>query len=241
MLTVIDIQNKEFKKNKIGGYNTEEVNEYLERIVQSYQEVINENQNLKEKIKSLNESIQYYRTMESTIQNVLVLADKTAQDTKAAAYEKAEQMKDEAQEKIENMTRVAQSRINRIIEQGKEETYELSEKLEDAKRQYKSYKSQFKQLLQSQMDFMNEGDSKMSAYQEDLTKAFAKILEEANVRKSLEEVTAEEKDKEPVKSEKQHNEAVDFSMDMLEDEENFDKKEKEEMSSLESKQQDLSL
>ena len=35
--------------------------------------------------------------MESTIQNVLVLADKTAQDTKSAAYEKAEEIKKEAE------------------------------------------------------------------------------------------------------------------------------------------------
>ena len=78
MLSVVDIQNKEFKKNKIGGYNIEEVNDYLEQIIKSYQEVLNENYTLKDKVNVLSESVQYYRTMESTIQNVLVLADKNS-------------------------------------------------------------------------------------------------------------------------------------------------------------------
>ena len=43
MLSVVDIQNKEFKKNKIGGYNIEEVDDYLEQIIKSYQEILNEN------------------------------------------------------------------------------------------------------------------------------------------------------------------------------------------------------
>ena len=93
MLTVVDIQNKEFKKNKLGGYNIEDVNAYMEEIIKTFEEIQNDNYALKDKVNVLNESVQYYRTMESTIQNVLVLADKTAQDTKAAAYEKAEQIR----------------------------------------------------------------------------------------------------------------------------------------------------
>ena len=50
MLSVIDIQNKEFKKSKFGGYSIEEVNDYLEQIIKSYQEILNENYALKDKV-----------------------------------------------------------------------------------------------------------------------------------------------------------------------------------------------
>ena len=178
MLSVVDIQNKEFKKSKFGGYNIEDVNDYLEQIVKSYQELLNENYALKDKVNVLNESVQYYRTMESTIQNVLVLADKTAQDTKAAAYEKAEQIKKEADERADKITSLAEERVARIIDQGRQEAYELGQKVEEAKSQYIAYKAQFKQILQAQLDFIEQGDMRMNGMQEDLSQAFAKIQEE---------------------------------------------------------------
>lgn len=184
MLSVVDIQNKQFKKNKIGGYNIDEVNDYLEQIIKSYQEILNENYALKDKINVLNESIQYYRTMESTIQNVLVLADKTAQDTKATAYEKAEQIKKEADERAEKITSLAEERVSRIIDQGRQEAYDLTQKIEEAKRQYLTYKMQFKQLLQAQVDFLEQGDERMAAMQDDLSRVFSKIQEETVMKQN---------------------------------------------------------
>lgn len=178
MLSVVDIQNKEFRKSKFGGYNVEEVNDYLEQIIKSYQEILNDNYALKDKVNVLNESVQYYRTMESTIQNVLVLADKTAQDTKTAAYEKAEQIKKEAEERADKITSLAEERVSRIIDQGRQEAYELGQKVEEAKRQYMTYKTQFRQLVQAQVDFLEQGDVRMNGMQDELTSAFAKIQEE---------------------------------------------------------------
>ncbi|ADZ83991.1 DivIVA domain-containing protein [Cellulosilyticum lentocellum] len=194
MLSPVDIQNKEFRKSKIGGYHIEEVNDFLDEILKSYQEVINENYALKDKINALNESVQYYRTMESTIQNVLVLADKTAQDTKGAAYEKAEEIKKEAEQRAEKMTSLAEERVARIVEQGRQEAFELSQKVEDIKRQYLSYKAQFKQLLQSQMELLEQGDARATIAQDDLVQAFAAIEKEtvASVEVPQTEATEEE-------------------------------------------------
>ena len=86
MLSPVDIQNKEFRKAKVGGYHVAEVNEFLDEVLEAYQHITKENYELKDKINMLNDNIQYYRTMEATIQNALVLAEKTAQDTKTLAY-----------------------------------------------------------------------------------------------------------------------------------------------------------
>ena len=178
MLSPVDIQNKEFRKSKIGGYHIEEVNDFLDEVLKSYQEIINENYALKDKINALNESVQYYRTMESTIQNVLVLADKTAQDTKSAAYEKAEEIKKEAEQRAEKITSLAEERVARIVEQGRQEAFELSQKVEEVKRQYLSYKAQFKQLLQSQMELLEQGEVRATIAQDELVQAFATIEKE---------------------------------------------------------------
>lgn len=192
MLSPVDIQNKEFKRNKIGGYHIEEVNDFLDEVLKSYQEIINENYALKDKINALNESVQYYRTMESTIQNVLVLADKTAQDTKSAAYEKAEEIKKEAEQRAEKMTSLAEERVSRIVEQGRQEAFELSQKVEEIKRQYLSYKAQFKQLLQLQMELLEQGEVRTTIVQDELVQAFETI--EKETVESV--VVAEEQDSE---------------------------------------------
>lgn len=190
MLSPVDIQNKEFRKSKIGGYHIDEVNEFLDEVLKSYQDLINENYSLKDKINVLNESVQYYRTMESTIQNVLVLADKTAQETKGAAYEKAEQVKKEAEQRAEKLTISAEERVSRIIEQGRQEAFELTQRIEEIRRQYFAYKTQFKQLLQSQMDLLEQGDTRMKIEEADLVQAFADI--ESDVNLDPDEFKAEE-------------------------------------------------
>ena len=178
MLSPVDIQNKVFKKNKIGGYSVEDVNEFLEEVMKSYQELTNENYALKDKTNVLNESIQYYRTMESTIQNVLVLADKTAQDTKSAAYEKAEQIKKEAEQRAEKVMCSAEDRVSRILEKGRQEAFELTQKIEEIKRQYMSYKAQVKQILHAQMEILEGSEDKLLVKQGDLIKELASIDEE---------------------------------------------------------------
>ena len=186
MLSPADIQNQEFKRSKIGGYNIEEVNEFLEEVSNNYQESVNENYALKDKISALNESIQYYRSMESTIQNVLVLADKTAQDTKEAASSEAEKILEEAKlnssraidianAKAEKMINSAKDQVAKIVNDGKKDALELSQKVEDIKRQYLSYKAQFKQLLQSQTELLEQGDAYTTIAQVDESSAVTNI------------------------------------------------------------------
>ena len=72
-LTPMDINNKEFKRG-LRGYNAEEVDEFLDEVVENYEEMYKENSNLKEKLANLNEKIEYYSKIETTIQNTLLLA-----------------------------------------------------------------------------------------------------------------------------------------------------------------------
>ena len=197
MLSAADIQNKEFKKSKLGGYNIEDVNEFLEEVANNYQEAVNENYALKDKINALNESVQYYRSMESTIQNVLVLADKTAQDTKGAANTEAEKIVQEAElsssktielanqkaeqtiksanEQAESTLAAANEQAGKIVKQCKKEALELTQKVEDIKRQYLSYKAQFKQLLQSQTELLEQGDAYATIAQVSAEDTFKKV------------------------------------------------------------------
>jgi len=185
MLSPVDIQNKQFKKSKLGGYNVEDVTEFFEQVIASYQELTNENYALKDKITILNESIQYYRSMEATIQNVLVLADKTAQDTKVSAYEKSEQIKKEAQQRAEKITYSAEERVNRILEKGREEVFELTQKVETLKTQYMCYRTQFKQLLQAQLEMLEKSEENHTMVQPDLLQELTSNEEEQSINNEV--------------------------------------------------------
>ena len=76
-LTPMDINNKEFKRG-LRGYNPEEVDEFLDEVVENYEELYKDNSKLREKVATLTEQIEHYSKIESTIQNTLVLAQNAA-------------------------------------------------------------------------------------------------------------------------------------------------------------------
>ena len=70
-LTPMDINNKEFKKG-IRGYSVEEVDEFLDEVVENYEEVYKENSRLKESLSRVNEKLEHYEKLEVTIQMQLI-------------------------------------------------------------------------------------------------------------------------------------------------------------------------
>ena len=67
MLTPIDIQNHSLK-TAVRGYSKKETDDSLEEILSGYEELYKENRELKDKMASLSEGIQYYKQMETTLQ-----------------------------------------------------------------------------------------------------------------------------------------------------------------------------
>ena len=88
MLRPIDIQNKEFEK-KIKGYNCEEVNDFLDIVIQDYELLCKENQTLKDKIGLLTETVERYKQMESTMQKSIDMARQAADDARKNAETEA--------------------------------------------------------------------------------------------------------------------------------------------------------
>ena len=73
MLRPIDIQNKEFEK-KLKGYNCDEVDDFLDVVIQDYELLCKENQTLKDKIGLLTETVERYKQMENTMQKSIDIA-----------------------------------------------------------------------------------------------------------------------------------------------------------------------
>jgi cell division initiation protein len=140
MLTPLDIESKTFSKS-ISGYNMQEVKQFISDIVVNYEKIYRENIELKDKVNVLNEGIQYYKTIESTLQNTLVLAEKTAEETKVAARKAAEQIEKEAKLKA-----------SVIINDAKNEVYQIKKQREELIKHFESSKIQLQQYLKAQLE-----------------------------------------------------------------------------------------
>lgn len=98
MLTVNDIKEAKFRKTNIGGgYKAEDVDNFLDDVQASYEELQRENLNLKQKIKILADKVSQYRKDEDSVRDALVGAKKLANSELSSAKEQAKNIIENAQ------------------------------------------------------------------------------------------------------------------------------------------------
>lgn len=146
MITPIEIQSKTFKSGGL-GYDKKDVDAFFREVLLSYEQIYRENMEMKDKISVLTEGIQYYKTIEKTLQKALVLAEKTAEDTKAQALVTAKNIENEAR-----------TRAQIIVADAKNELEHIHAQTIGLLQQYEKYKLQFKNLAAAQIELL-ESDS----------------------------------------------------------------------------------
>ena len=145
MITPLDIENKRFSKQMVNGYSVEEVDDFLDELTTDYSKNYKEVNELRAKVEELNNSLVQYKTIESTLQNTLVMAQSTAEEVKNVAKQKADQIVDEAKA---NAQKQVDELNNEIIMKQKE--------LEDVKKQFDIYKAKMESLLISQLELLKD-------------------------------------------------------------------------------------
>lgn len=141
MITPIELQSRTFKTGI--GYDKKDVDHFLSELQRGYEVTYKENMELTDKINTLNEGINYYKSIEKTLQKALVLAEQTAEETRNAARQKAQAIEDEATAKARLIMADAVNELAHI----KQQTIQLI-------RQYEAYKTQFKHLAATQCELL---------------------------------------------------------------------------------------
>ena len=156
MITPLDIENKKFSKQMMNGYNVEEVDEFLDQIMQDYETNYKELALTKSKIDELNNALDHYKNIESTLQNTLVMAQSTAEEVKNVAKQQAEQIVAEAQKEAENIIRNSKEGPSKAIEEIEQQTKIKEQQFSDVKQQFDVYKAKMEALLISQSEIIKE-------------------------------------------------------------------------------------
>ena len=145
MITPLDIENKKFAKQMMNGYSVEEVDDFLDELTVDYAKNYKEVNELRAKVEELNNSLVQYKTIESTLQDTLIMAQTTAEEVKNVAKQKADQIVDEAKA---NAQKQVDELNNEIISKQKE--------LDDVKKQFDIYKAKMESLLISQLELLKD-------------------------------------------------------------------------------------
>ena len=145
MITPLELENKRFAKQKIGGYSVSEVDDFLDDLTVEYGKLYKENLELKANQETLNNDVGQYKNIENTLQNTLIMAQKTADEIQEVAKQKAEQI-------IKDAELTARSTVEEINTQ----ILMKQKEIEDLKKQCEVYKAKMESLLISQLEMLKD-------------------------------------------------------------------------------------
>ena len=177
-LTPMDISNKEFKKG-FRGYDSEEVDEFINEIIDNYEELYKENSRLKENLSRVNEKLEHYVKIENTIQNTLLLAQNAA-----------EQFRETSQKEAEMILSKANESAQKVLDKAHNDVILINDEYEKVKQEFIKFRAKFRNFMNAQTETFDE-------LEKDLTKNYniseplEKMIEEKGIdlsRKNIEEI-----------------------------------------------------
>ena len=145
MITPLDIENKKFSKQMMNGYNVDEVDDFLDDLTVDYEKLYKENNELKTKLSDIEENLDKYKNIETTLQSTLMMAQTTAEEVKSVAQKEADQI-------LKNAQLEAKASIDELNAQIIAKKHEF----EEVKKQIDVYKAKMEALLISQLELLKE-------------------------------------------------------------------------------------
>ncbi|MDF9408771.1 MAG: Septum site-determining protein DivIVA [Pelotomaculum sp. PtaB.Bin013] len=165
MLTPLDIQKKEFR-HSLRGYNSEEVDSFLDRVTQDYEILNKENLDLKERLDQAEQNMARYREIEEVLKKTMILAQKNADELRQNTEKESQLTLDRARIEAEQLNREAEQEAVAIIEkaerqaaamisEAEEKVSQIIEEHSRLERQAQVFRMQFRALLEAQARFLD--------------------------------------------------------------------------------------
>ncbi|MGP6156100.1 MAG: DivIVA domain-containing protein [Vulcanimicrobiaceae bacterium] len=145
-ITIVDIQHKQFKR-KLQGYDPADVDQFLDELIETLEDEAHQRAALEADIVDLRERISHFKAMEESLQNTLLLAQRTADEVKASAHKEADLIRHEARLSVEKEIAAYGDRSN-------EARREYQRALETAEKA----KSELRSLLMTHLSLLERTD-----------------------------------------------------------------------------------
>ena len=141
-LSPLEIRKQSFRVT-MRGFDREEVQIFLDMIADEHENVMQENGMLSEKIRYQNERLEEYHTLEKTLQNSILMAERVASESR-----------EQARIDAENMINDANVRAERILADSRGRLHLLGEQVVHLSQQKDAFVQKFQALLDAQSQFL---------------------------------------------------------------------------------------
>ncbi len=143
-LIPLDIRNQKFSTKKLGGYDPEEVQAFLNEVATSFENLLNERADLLKTINNDKKSLDKFHEMETILKDAVVTMQETLTETKVRANKEADLIIAEAKAKAEKEADLIRNRAN-----------ELRSDIDRLKQMQVSYFARLRNLMRTQEDLLN--------------------------------------------------------------------------------------
>lgn len=140
MITPIEIRQQKFRKS-LRGYDTEEVQAFLNALSQEWEKQLEHQRYLKEELEKIQASYRTLKEVEDMLHKTLMQAEQSSRDTLENARQKAELR-----------LREAEAKSREIVRQGIEDRNSLQKEVADMTRMREQILTQLQLFLKAQLD-----------------------------------------------------------------------------------------
>ncbi|KGR72245.1 DivIVA domain-containing protein [Streptococcus phocae subsp. salmonis] len=153
-LTALDIKDKTFK-TKFRGYCEEEVNEFLDIVVNDYEALVRQNKDYEATIKALEEKLSYFDEMKESLSQSVILAQETAEKVKASANAEATNLVSKASYDAQHLIEESKAKANQMLRDATDEAKRVAIETEELKRHTRVFHQRLISSIESQLSLSN--------------------------------------------------------------------------------------
>ena len=154
MLTPMDIHDHQFKKS-FRGYNENEVDDFLDKVVVDFEKLINENERLKNQLYSTETELDKYRGLEKTMNDTLIVAQRTADEVISAAKKNAEGIKEQTARECQQIKEEAQFEGKQLINAASVKRDTILTEYSNLVRERNTFLMKMRTILESELAITN--------------------------------------------------------------------------------------
>ena len=146
-ISPLDIQQQQFKGRIFGGLDPDEVDGFLHQVSQEMEQLIRENNDLKEQNRKALGELEEMNSREKALRDTMLAAHRITEDLKSNAQKEATLIITEAELQGEKLLATAEARL-----------VELRAELQELRRQKQQFEASFKSLLDNHAKMLSIAD-----------------------------------------------------------------------------------
>ncbi len=151
----MDIHNKDFKRS-FRGYNEDEIDDFLDKVVNDYEKLFRENDRLKEDLARAQKDNEQYQQLEQNLKDTLLVAQRTAEEVTSNARKNAEETRENTAKECANKLQEAEMKAEKIIEDARNKAQAIVAEYDRLVREKNKFLRKVKVTLESELAVIDE-------------------------------------------------------------------------------------